>query len=71
MIEIDILFQTQNGQKITFWRGTYLYSLYKELPPGAKNAVQIMSLAAYASETKKAIKVTLKINQKYKGVNKL
>ena len=30
-----------------------------------------MSLVAYASETTKAIKVTLKINQKYKGVNKL
>ena len=28
-----------------------IYSLYKGLPAGAKNALQIMSLAAYASET--------------------
>ena len=42
----------QNGlKKIPFWCGTYLYSLYKRLPPGAKNALQIMSLAAYPSET--------------------
>ena len=36
------------------WRHTYLYSLYKEIPPPpapTKNALQIMSLAAYASET--------------------
>ena len=51
MVEIDTLYQTKNN---TFYRGTYLYSLYKGLPPpppGAKNALQIMSLAAYASET--------------------
>ena len=34
---------------------TYLYNLYKGVPPprggGVKNALQIMSLAAYASET--------------------
>ena len=41
----------QNGWKKTFWRGTYLYSLHKGLPPGAKNALQITSLASYASET--------------------
>ena len=34
-------------------RGTYLHSLYKGLTPGAKNAWQITSLAAYASETNK------------------
>ena len=36
------------------WLGTYLYTLYKGLPPPrprAKNPLQIMSLAAYASET--------------------
>ena len=44
----------QNGWKRhTLWRRTYPYSLYKGLssPPGAKNALLIMSLAAYASET--------------------
>ena len=42
----------QNGwKKHTLWCHTYPYSLYKGLPPGAKNALQIMSLAAYASET--------------------
>ena len=54
MVEIDTLFQTKTAKKNhTLWRGTYLYSLYKGLPPGAKNALQIMSLAAYASETNK------------------
>ena len=45
----------QNGLKTTdtLWRLTYPYSLYKGLPPGAKNALQIMSLTAYASKTKK------------------
>ena len=51
MVEIDTLFQTKTAKKHTLWRGTYLYSLYKALPPGAKNALQIMSLAAYASLT--------------------
>ena len=45
-------------KKHTLWRGTYLYSLYKGLPspsppPGAKNALQIVSLASYSSETNK------------------
>ena len=51
MVKIDILFQTKRAKKITFWQGTYLYSLYKGLPLRAKNALQIMSLAAYTSET--------------------
>ena len=56
MVEIDTLFQTKTAKKHTLWRRTYLYSLYKGLPPplpfpGAKNGLQIMSLAAYASET--------------------
>ena len=57
MVEIDILFQTKTTKKnIPF--GTahtlYLYSLYigtPPPPPRAKNALQIMSLTAYASET--------------------
>ena len=44
---------SQNGwKKHTLWRRTYPYSLYKGLPPGAKKALQIMSLPAYASKTK-------------------
>ena len=51
IVEIDILFQTKRAKKRAFWRGTYLYSLYKGLPSRAKNALQIVSLAAYTSET--------------------
>ena len=55
MVEIDTLFSTKTAKKI-FWRGIYPYSLYTGLTPpprggGAKNVLQIMSLAAYASET--------------------
>ena len=54
MVEIDSLFQTKTAKKDTLWHGTYLYSLNKGLPPpphpGAKK--EIMSLAAYAGETK-------------------
>ena len=47
----------QNGwKKHTLWCRTYPYSLFKGLPPGAKNALQITSLAAYASETNKYLK---------------
>ena len=56
MVATDTLFQT-------LWRGTYLYSLYslyKGLPPGPKRALQIMSLAAYTSETNKCIKASLR-----------
>ena len=31
----------QNGWKKTFWRGTYLYSLYKGLPPGWKTRCRL------------------------------
>ena len=42
----------QNGLKtIPFGAATYLYSLYKGLPPRAKNSLQIMSLSAYTSRT--------------------
>ena len=59
VVEIDTLFQTKIGKKKhTLWRGTYLYCLYKGIhppPPHTRreNALQIMSLAAYASETNK------------------
>ena len=45
--------QTKPAKKPYLWRGTYLYSLYKGLLPGAKNALQITSLAANASKTNK------------------
>ena len=58
MVEIDTLFQTKTAKK-PFWLGTYLYSLNKGLlpsppAPGAKNALQIMNIAACASENNKA-----------------
>ena len=55
---LDTLFQTKAAENHTLWRRTYPYGLYKGLPPppsGAKNALQIMSLVAYASETKKPL----------------
>ena len=55
MVEIDTLFQTKTAENHTLWRRTYPYSLYKGLPPGAKNSLQIMSLNAYASEPKKPL----------------
>ena len=34
MVETDTLFQTKTAKKNhTLWRGTYLYSRYKGLPP--------------------------------------
>ena len=54
MVEIDTLFQIKAAKNHNLWRDTFLYSLYKgRHPPWAKNMLQIMSLAAYASETKK------------------
>ena len=53
MVEIDTpVFQTKTAKKTyrTLWRRTYLYSLYKGVPPGVKNALHLMSLAAYASD---------------------
>ena len=52
---LDTLFQTKAAENHTLWRRTYPYSLYKGLPPGAKNSLQIMSLNAYGSEPKKPL----------------
>ena len=69
MVKIDTLFQTKIAKKKhTLWSGTYLYSLYKGLPPGAKNALQITSLAAYASETSNYTKVLTYTLFSYKNV---
>ena len=54
MVEIDTLFQTKTAKKTPFsTTHTYIAYIRDYLPPGAKNALQIMSLAAYASETNK------------------
>ena len=53
MVEIDTLFQTKTAKKTPLsTTHTYIAYIRDHLPPGAKNALQIMSLAAYASETK-------------------
>ena len=42
----------QNGWKKTFWRGTYLYSLHKGLPPGRKTRCRLrVSLVTQARLT--------------------
>ena len=53
MVETDTLFQTKTAKNHTLWRFTYPYSLYKGLPLGTKNSLQIISLNAYASGPEK------------------
>ena len=54
MVEIDTVFQTKTGKKTIPFGAAHTYIAYiRDYPPGAKNALQIMSLAAYASETNK------------------
>ena len=59
----------------TLWRCTYLYSLYKGVTPpppsGAKNALQIMCLAAYASKTNQDMMVIMIINNYVTAVFKV
>ena len=55
MVEFETLFQTKTAEKKTFG-AAHAYTAYiRDYPPPpprrAKNALQIMSLAAYASET--------------------
>ena len=52
MIEIDTLFQTKTATKNIAFGAAYTYIAYISYhppPPRAKIALQIMSLAAYAS----------------------
>ena len=52
MVEIDTLvFQTKTAKKTyrTLWRRTYLYSLYKGVPPGVKKALHLMTKARLIS----------------------
>ena len=58
MVEIDTLFQTKTAEKPLIPFGTahthiaYIRDYPPPPSPRAKNALQVMSLAAYASETK-------------------
>ena len=48
---IDTLFQTKTAKRTIPFGASHTYIAYiREVPPGAKNALQIMSIAAYASE---------------------
>ena len=61
MVEIDTLFQTRTAEKNILFGVAHTYTYIRDYPPPtprptprptpAKNALQIMSLAAYASET--------------------
>ena len=60
MVEIDTLFQTKTAKKTPFsTTHTYIAYIRDYLPPGAKNALQIMSLAAYASETNNVLIISI------------
>ena len=57
MVEIDTLFQTKTAEKplIPFGTAHTHIAYIRDSPPPpswAKNALRVMSLAAYASETK-------------------
>ena len=60
MVETDTLFQTKKGEKNIPFGPPHIHIAYiRDYPsppphPGEKNASQITSLAAYASETNKA-----------------
>ena len=61
MVETDTLFQTKTAEKNIPFGAAHIHIAYiRDYPPpppphpGAKNASQIMSLAAYASETNRA-----------------
>ena len=55
MVEIDTLFRTRTAKKNILFGAARTYTYIGDYPPPrptpAKNALQIMSLAAYASET--------------------
>ena len=64
MVEIDTLFHNKTGKKNIPFGTAHTYIAYiRETPPPAvaKNALQIMSLAAYASETNKGIEMYNKV----------
>ena len=76
IVTIDTLFQTKTAKKpypLALHIPIYLAYLREYPPPptGAKNALQIMSLAAYAGETKKKRGATYLIFACAKKCNKL
>ena len=52
MVEIDALFQTKTAKKPYPLAHTYIAHI-RDYPHGAKNALQIMNVAAYASKANK------------------
>ena len=66
MVEIDTLFQTETAKKNIPFSGADTYVAYKrDYPPNrAKNALQIVSLAAYASETNNVWKMHANVRLK-------
>ena len=52
MVEVDTYFRPKRLKNHSLYKG--LYPPPPRTPPEAKNALQIMSLAAYASQTKKS-----------------
>ena len=59
---IDTLFQNKTAQKNILFGAAHTYIVYIRdypPPPGAKNALQIMSLAAYASETNNVLIISI------------
>ena len=61
MIEIDTLFQTKTAKKNIPFGTAHTYIAYiRDYPLGVKNALQFMSLAAYASETNNNIPTNTK-----------
>ena len=51
MVKIDTLFRPKQLKNHTFSEAHTYIAYVKNYPPGAKKALQILSLAAYASET--------------------
>ena len=69
MVEIDTLFQTETAKKNIPFSAVDTYVAYKrDYPPHppnrAKNALQIVSLAAYASETNNVWKMHANVRLK-------
>ena len=76
MVEIDTLSQTKTAKKKNPFGAAHTYTAYiRDYPPpspqGAKNALQIMSLAAYPSETNKGIFAWPKLKRTFSCRNKL
>ena len=74
MVEIDTLSQTKTAKKKTLLARHIPYAAYIRdypPPPGAKNALHIMGLAAYASETNKGIFAWPKLKRTFSCRNKL